>query len=150
MSERAELDPITGNAIAFMRRRRQELGWSAAYLAEVCLDYGAKQEPPIHSPLTRSRIAKLENRVGASLGVDEAWLLAGAFEVDLGVIITNSPEATELSPVEPTPRPVPRGPRDPLRERVGVLEEQMSSLLRVLGNLGISELPSIGEQAPRG
>ena len=81
MSERSEVDPITNNAIAFMRRRRKELGWSAAYLAEVCLDYGAAQEPPV--------LPRLVAREYPSLKMDRVrylrWMKRGCWQVPSGL-----------------------------------------------------------------
>jgi transcriptional regulator with XRE-family HTH domain len=150
MTERVVLDPITTNAVAFMRRSREELGWSAEFLAYCCEVFGDAQEPPVPSSLSRSRIAKLEVGRAATIRIDEAFLLAGAFGVRLQDIITNSPDTVELRPYVPA-TDGQNFPSGPVRERLesmggelGDLRERVADLIDVLGELGIRGLPPAG------
>lgn len=146
MTARAEFDPITANTITFIRSERHRLGWSAAHLSDVCDAYGAAHEPPILNTLSRTRIAKLEAGNAASVRIDEAYLLAGAFGISLDVLLTGAPNATELVPGEvDATRVTPHGP---IGDRVRILEHQMAGLLEVLGEMGVRGLPEISGIEP--
>lgn len=143
MPARSEYDPITTNAVTFMRSERQRRRWSAQLLSDLCDEYGAVHEPPIPNSLSRSRIAKLESGRAATLGIDEAYLLAGAFGVGLEVILAGGPDSADLVPgVVDATRVLPHGH---LLDRVRTLERQMAGLIDTLGQLGIRGLPVIGD-----
>lgn len=142
MSERADYDPITANAVIFMRTKRTELGWSAQFLSDRCETIGAVHEPPIPNTLSRSRIAKLESGRAASLRIDEAYVLAGAFGISFDNLVDGDPDAVELDPaLYNMGRPIPH---DPMGERVRALERQMAQLVEILGQIGIHGLPETG------
>jgi hypothetical protein len=143
MAYRGEPDPITVNAMKKVRNCRLLLGWSASDLEYHCEQFGAAQIPPIPSPLTRSRIAKLENGCAARLGVDEAFLLAGASGISLAEIISNSPsEELTVSPADPGTINK-RAQQVGMRERVNSLERQVTDIINCLGELGVKGFPHV-------
>lgn len=117
---------------------------SATQLAEACEAYGAAQEPPISSTLTKARIYGLENSLKTGLKIDEAYLLAGVFGVSLEAIITNSPQ--ESAAEKPDAGMVGTELHSNLSARVDVLETQMGKVADALSALGVTSFLTPNDQ----